>query len=43
MKIIAMVATRLLAKGLYPHGLWRSLQRAPDPVLPAESALDSHR
>jgi hypothetical protein len=33
MKIIAMVATHLLAKGLYPHGLWRSLQRAPVTVL----------
>ena len=42
-KIIAMVATRLLARGLYPQGLWRSLQRAPETVLPTESALDSHR
>ena len=25
-KIIAMVATRLLARGLYPQGLWRSLR-----------------
>jgi glycosyltransferase involved in cell wall biosynthesis len=43
MKIIAMVALRLLARGLYPQGLWRSLQRAPEPVLPAGSALDSQR
>jgi glycosyltransferase involved in cell wall biosynthesis len=43
MKIIAMVATRLLSKGMYLQGLWRSLQRAPDNVLPAESALDGHR
>ena len=26
-KIVVMVATRLLKKGLYPTGLWRSLQR----------------
>lgn len=32
MKIIAMVAAHLLAKGLYPQGLWRSLQRAPETV-----------
>ena len=43
MKIIAMVAAYLLAKGLYPRGLWRSLQRAPETVPTAESALDSHR
>jgi len=43
MRIIAMVAAYLLAKGLYPRGLWRSLQRAPEMVLPAESALDPHR
>ena len=42
-KIIAMVARRLIAKGLYPLGLWRSLQRAPEAVLPAESALDGPR
>lgn len=28
-KIVAMVAVRLLKKGMYPLGLWRSLQRAP--------------
>jgi len=43
MKIIAMVATRLLSKGMYLQGLWRSLQRAPDKVLARESALDGHR
>jgi len=42
-KIIAMVARHLLAKGLYLGGLWRSLQREPEVVLPAQSALDSHR
>ena len=43
MKIIAMVATRLLAKGLYPQGLWRSLHRPPETVLPSESALHTRR
>ena len=43
MKIIAMVATHLLSRGLYLHGLWRSLQRPPETVLTPESALDSHR
>jgi len=42
-RIIAMVARHLLAKGLYLPGLWRSLQREPEVVLPAQSALDSHR
>ena len=28
-KIVEMVARRLLRKGLYPRGLWRSLQRTP--------------
>jgi glycosyltransferase involved in cell wall biosynthesis len=28
-KIVAMVGTRLLKKGLHPRGLWRSLQPAP--------------
>jgi glycosyltransferase involved in cell wall biosynthesis len=37
-RIVAMVARRLLAKGLYPQGLWRSLQRAP--VLQAPSSAD---
>ena len=41
-RIVAMVATRLLRKGLYPRGLWRSLQRAPEAAIPAESALDAH-
>jgi predicted metal-binding protein len=41
MKIIAMVAKRLLAKGLHPQGLWRSLQRAPEQALTSESALDA--
>ena len=33
-RIVAMVATRLLRRGLYPQGLWRSLRgaAAPDPV-----------
>ena len=43
MKIIAMVATHLLSRGLYLQGLWRSLQRAPEKVPAAESALDGHR
>jgi len=38
-----MVATHLLSKRLYLQGLWRSLQRAPETVPTAESALDSHR
>ena len=43
MKIIAMVAKRLLSKGLHPGGLWRSLQREPETALPVESALDGRR
>jgi glycosyltransferase involved in cell wall biosynthesis len=43
LKIIAMVALRLLAKGLYPQGLWRSLQRTPEAALRSGSALDGHR
>jgi glycosyltransferase involved in cell wall biosynthesis len=39
-KIVAMVANRLVAKGLYPLGLWRSLQRAPGTMMSAESAYD---
>jgi glycosyltransferase involved in cell wall biosynthesis len=30
-RIVAMVATRLLRRGLYPQGLWRSLRGAPVP------------
>lgn len=41
-KIVAMVASRLLRKGLSPLGLWRSLQRAPETAISAESALDPH-
>jgi glycosyltransferase involved in cell wall biosynthesis len=43
MAIVAMVASRLLARGLYPQGLWRSLQRAPEMAPAAESALDAQR
>jgi glycosyltransferase involved in cell wall biosynthesis len=43
MKIIAMVATRLLSKGLSPRGLWRSLQREPEAMPSAQKALDGHR
>ena len=43
LKIIAMVAAHLLAKGLYLRGLWRSLQREPETVLLPGSALDGHR
>ena len=43
MKIIAMVAKRLLSKGLHLGGLWRSLQREPETALPIESALDGPR
>ena len=39
-KIIAMVAMHLLAKGLHPQGLWRSLQRAPERVPASDSVLD---
>jgi len=42
-KIIAMVAMRLLSKGLSPRGLWRSLQREPEAMPSAQKALDSHR
>jgi len=42
MKIIAMVAMHLLARGLYLRGLWRSLQREPETVLLPGSALDRH-
>ncbi len=42
-RIVVMVGGRLLAKGLYPQGLWRSLQRSPEVALPAGSALDSTR
>ena len=42
-KIVAMVALRLLARGLYPAGLWRSLQRTPEAARSAGSALDGHR
>jgi hypothetical protein len=28
-KIVVMVASRLLRKGMYPKGLWRSLRPAP--------------
>ena len=43
MKIIVMVAAHLLSKGLCLPGLWRSLQREPETVLPPESALDGPR
>ena len=39
-KIVAMVASRLLAKGLYPLGLWRSLQRPQVLVVPVGAVLD---
>jgi glycosyltransferase involved in cell wall biosynthesis len=42
-RIVVMVGARLLAKGMYPRGLWRSLQRPPEMALPIESALDSRR
>ena len=41
--IVAMVAARLLAKGMYPRGLWRSLQRTPGRAIAAESSLDAQR
>jgi hypothetical protein len=41
-RIVVMVARRLLARGMYPQGLWRSLQRAPETVAPAQSALDPY-
>jgi glycosyltransferase involved in cell wall biosynthesis len=42
-RIVVMVGARLLAKGMYPQGLWRSLQRSPETALPAGSALDPKR
>jgi glycosyltransferase involved in cell wall biosynthesis len=41
-KIVEMVARRLLRKGLYPRGLWRSLQRAQWPSM-GSTALDRSR
>jgi hypothetical protein len=37
-KIVVMVAWRLLKKGLYPQGLWRSLKPAPVLAAPHEAA-----
>ncbi len=42
-KIVAMVATRLLRKGMYPLGLWRSLQRPQVLAVRGTTALDLHR
>ncbi|MEP6738786.1 MAG: glycosyltransferase family 2 protein [Caldimonas sp.] len=39
-KIVVMVAARLLGKGMYPHGLWRSLHRAQVLAAPAEAGRD---
>lgn len=39
-KIVAMVATRLLKKGMYPRGLWRSLQTAQVLSMRADAASD---
>lgn len=36
-KIVVMVAGRLLAKGMYPQGLWRSLRRAEVRVTPSQT------
>jgi glycosyltransferase involved in cell wall biosynthesis len=35
-KIVVMVANRLLRKGMYPLGLWRSLRPAPVLTVPAD-------
>ncbi len=40
LKIVAMVAGRLLRKGLYPRGLWRS--RGTAPVLRRDRGADVH-
>ena len=42
-KIVAMVARRLLRKGLYPRGLWRSLQRGQLPSAAGSTVLDRSR
>jgi hypothetical protein len=42
-KIVVMVAARLLRKGMYPLGLWRSLQRPQVLVVRDTTALDLHR
>lgn len=42
-RIVVMVAARLLRKGMYPRGLWRSLQRPQVLAIPAEAVLDRHR
>ena len=42
-KIVDMVARRLLRKCLYPRGLWRSLQRAQLPSMASSTALDRGR
>jgi hypothetical protein len=39
-KIVVMVATRLLKKGMYPQGLWRSLR--PAQVLSARPSANHH-
>ena len=39
-KIVVMVATRLLKKGMYPQGLWRSLR--PAQVLAARPSANHH-
>ena len=39
-KIVAMVAGRLLRKGMYPLGLWRSLQRPQVLAAPVGAMLD---
>ncbi|HEV7578256.1 MAG TPA: glycosyltransferase family 2 protein [Caldimonas sp.] len=42
-RIVAMVAARLLKKGMYLPGLWRGIRRAPVLTMPADAALDPHR
>jgi glycosyltransferase involved in cell wall biosynthesis len=40
-KIVVMVASRLLTKGMYPRGLWRSLRPAPVLPMPSDAAESS--
>lgn len=42
-RIVVMVGCRLLAQGMYPSGLWRSLQRAPVLCVTGETVPDARR
>lgn len=42
-RIVVMVGGRLLARGMYPSGLWHSLRRAPVLVITGEMVSDAQR